>query len=86
MSLELHPAAIYDKSNKNKNVNECDQKDFVAFDLDSVPERRPFLLSRDFVFVRPLGSTAEPFQVNLNFSTQAMPILTNDEVPYEYST
>ncbi|XP_042487746.1 probable RNA helicase SDE3 [Macadamia integrifolia] len=34
----------------------------VAFQIDLIPEKRPFLLSRDFVFVRPSGKNVEPFQ------------------------
>ncbi|KAH9707308.1 hypothetical protein KPL70_012525 [Citrus sinensis] len=65
VTLELHKAAIYDKSLKNKNLEESDEKDdklFVAFEIDSVPERRPFLLSRDFVHARRSGSNAKEFQ------------------------
>lgn len=40
-------------------------KDFVAFEIDSVPERRPYLLSGDFVFVQPSRMKAGPFKVNL---------------------
>ncbi|KAH9771740.1 hypothetical protein KPL71_012803 [Citrus sinensis] len=65
VTLELHKAAIYDKSLKNKNLEESDEKDdklFVAFEIDSVPERRPFLLSRDFVHARRSGSNGKEFQ------------------------
>lgn len=62
VTLELHEAAIY-KKRGNWNVNEeRDEKVFVAFKMDSVPERRPFLLSRDFVFVRPSGRESASFQ------------------------
>ncbi|PRQ41434.1 putative RNA helicase SDE3, P-loop containing nucleoside triphosphate hydrolase [Rosa chinensis] len=51
--------AIY----KNRKKEDKEDKIFVAFELDSVPEERPFLLSRDLVFARPVGnSTAEPFK------------------------
>ncbi|KAL9423335.1 hypothetical protein AB3S75_035429 [Citrus x aurantiifolia] len=65
VTLELHKAAIYDKSLKNKNLEESDEKDdklYVAFEIDSVPERRPFLLSRDFVHARRSGSNGKEFQ------------------------
>ncbi|KAH9771748.1 hypothetical protein KPL71_012805 [Citrus sinensis] len=65
VTLEVHKAAIYDKSLKNKNLKESDEKDdklFVAFEIDCVPERRPFLLSRDFVHARRSGSNAKEFQ------------------------
>jgi len=63
--LELHEAEIYKRKGKynKKNMNdEKDDKVFVAFEIDSIPERRPFLLSRDFVSVRPSGTKTEPFQ------------------------
>ena len=66
--MELHKAAIYDKSLKNKNLEESDEKDdklFVAFEIDSVPERRPFLLSRDFVYAQRSGGKSKKFQVSI---------------------
>ncbi|PON68213.1 P-loop containing nucleoside triphosphate hydrolase [Parasponia andersonii] len=66
VTLDLHEAAVYKKSdhrNKSKNENEeKDDKIFVAFKMDAIPERRPFLLSRDLVYARPSGSNVEPFQ------------------------
>ncbi|KAG5554927.1 hypothetical protein RHGRI_012473 [Rhododendron griersonianum] len=65
VTLKLEEASIYKRKGKHnkKNVdNEKDDKVFVTFDLDSIPERRPFLLSRDFVFVSPSGTRAEPLQ------------------------
>ncbi|KAM5566386.1 putative RNA helicase SDE3 [Rosa sericea] len=56
VTLALDESSIY----KNR---EKEDKTFVAFELDSVPEERPFLLSRDLVFARPVGkSIAEPFK------------------------
>ncbi|ESR50863.1 hypothetical protein KPL70_012524 [Citrus sinensis] len=65
VTLELHKAAIYDKSLKNKNLEESDETDdklFVAFEINSVPERRPFLLSRDFVYAQRSGGKSKKFQ------------------------
>ncbi|KAL9420338.1 hypothetical protein AB3S75_038002 [Citrus x aurantiifolia] len=65
VTLELHKAAIYDKPLKNKNLEESDEADdklFVAFEIDSVPERRPFLLSRDFVYAQRSGGKSKKFQ------------------------
>ncbi|KAK9115894.1 hypothetical protein Sjap_014841 [Stephania japonica] len=65
VTLELHNAAIYKKSHQNKLLFENDvqnDKIFVAFEIGSVPERRPFLLSRDFVHLKPSGKMVEPFQ------------------------
>ena len=68
VTLELQEAAVYKKSDhRNKNINESEGKDdkiFVAFKMDAIPERRPFLLSRDLVYARPSGSNIEPFQVS----------------------
>ncbi|KAM7489854.1 hypothetical protein LguiB_027338 [Lonicera macranthoides] len=65
VSLQLHKAAIYDWNSKNKHLNRSDEKDykiFVAFEIDSVPESRPFLLSRDFASVRLSSREVESFQ------------------------
>ncbi|KAF8389560.1 hypothetical protein HHK36_024076 [Tetracentron sinense] len=75
VTLELHEAVIYQKSNKDKNKNKNknlierdhrDEKIFIAFEIDSICEKRPFLLSRDFVFVRPSGKKGEPFRGFIN--------------------
>ncbi|KAG7979847.1 hypothetical protein I3843_05G151700 [Carya illinoinensis] len=65
VTLEFEDAAIYKESTKYKNL--CGNlkktnKKFVVFQIDSIPERRPFLLSRDMVYARPLGKEIEPFQ------------------------
>ncbi|XP_037492961.1 uncharacterized protein LOC105634689 [Jatropha curcas] len=39
-----------------------DDRTFVEFKIDAAREKRPFLLSRDFVFAKPSGSNIEPFQ------------------------
>ncbi|KAL0920323.1 hypothetical protein M5K25_009451 [Dendrobium thyrsiflorum] len=44
------------------NPTNSQQRDFVSFKIDSVPEKRPYLLSRDFVFVKPLNKIAKPFK------------------------
>lgn len=72
ITLELKKASILKKSFKNTSFDrsyEKDDKTFVVFEIDSVRERRPFLLSRDFAFVRPSGGQTEPFKVSLlNFN------------------
>ncbi|KAF8033228.1 hypothetical protein BT93_D1977 [Corymbia citriodora subsp. variegata] len=54
VTLELHQMTIY----KNLWDNDFSRKKvrvtFVKFKMESIPERQPFLLSRDFVFVKPL--------------------------------
>ena len=68
VTLELHEASIYSRKGKSKNINANNEKDdkiFVAFEIDKIPERIPFLLSRDFASARPSGSEVEPFQVSL---------------------
>ncbi|XP_027099522.1 probable RNA helicase SDE3 [Coffea arabica] len=65
VNLELHEASIYARKGKHKTLEESDLKDektFVAFEIDKIPERRPFLLSRDFVSVQPCSRKIEPFQ------------------------
>lgn len=65
VSLELHPASIYQKSSGNKYSkadNTMDDKTFVVFDVDSLSKKLPFLLSRDFVFAQPSGEEVGPFQ------------------------
>ncbi|XP_058211393.1 probable RNA helicase SDE3 [Rhododendron vialii] len=65
VTLELEEASIYKRKGKYNKKNLDDEKDdkvFVTFELDSIPERRPFLLSRDFVSVSPSGTGAEPLQ------------------------
>ncbi|XP_050279347.1 probable RNA helicase SDE3 isoform X2 [Quercus robur] len=65
VTLELEKAAVFKKSNKNKyskGSKEKDDKIFVAFDIDCIREKRPYLLSRDMVNARPSDKKVEPFQ------------------------
>ncbi|KAK9935759.1 hypothetical protein M0R45_022845 [Rubus argutus] len=57
VTLELDKAAIH----KNRKKED---KTFVGFEIDSVsPKERPYLLSRDLVFARPVDKNiAQPFQ------------------------
>lgn len=59
VELEFHDATIHTWWKKKKN-----DKILVVFEIDSVPERRPFLLSRDIVYARPSGRTVQPFEVS----------------------
>jgi helicase MOV-10 len=66
----LHEAEIKKRSNQHKYYNrsvEKDDKIFVVFEFDSIPEKRPFLLSRDLVYARPSGKNVEPFRVSFRF-------------------
>ncbi|KAM3684227.1 hypothetical protein ACJW31_11G028100 [Castanea mollissima] len=57
--------AVLLKSKKSKYSNgscEEDEKNFVEFEVDSIPVKRPFLLSRDVVRARPSDKEVEPFQ------------------------
>ena len=69
VTLKLHEAEIYKGKGKHKNMNilidEKEEKVFIEFELDSIPEKRPFLLYRDFVLVSPSGKATEPFKVSL---------------------
>ncbi|XP_043694451.1 uncharacterized protein LOC122645184 [Telopea speciosissima] len=65
VTLKLEKASIYKKSSNKKSLNDSDEYDeklFVVFEIDLIPERRPFLLSRDFVFLKPAGKEVEPFK------------------------
>ena len=64
VTLELHQLTI------DKNIGDHDFSrekvcvTFVKFKMDSIPERRPFLLSRDFVFAKRLDKRETQFQVS----------------------
>ncbi|KAK1569111.1 hypothetical protein Q3G72_032633 [Acer saccharum] len=65
VTVELQEAEIYRKFSNKKDFHESDEKKdklFAAFEMDSIPEKRPFLLSRDFVFAKPTGRKVDPFQ------------------------
>ncbi|CAB4262052.1 unnamed protein product [Prunus armeniaca] len=82
VTLKLHEAAVY----KNKDKEE---KTFVEFMIDSVPENRPFLLSRDLVHVRPSGTNAEQFQGIIHRIIRSNLVLVEFEdefYDYHYST
>ncbi|XP_042454197.1 uncharacterized protein LOC122038491 [Zingiber officinale] len=56
---KIHNLREISKTKSSRN----DQHSLVAFEIDAVPERRPYLLSRDFVLVRPSDQiSAEPFK------------------------
>lgn len=65
VSLELHRAEIHRRNGESKKLYRSDNKDnrtFVQFELESIPETRPFLLSKDFAYVRPSGTEDTPFK------------------------
>ncbi|KAK0574126.1 hypothetical protein LWI29_018548 [Acer saccharum] len=65
VTLELQEAEIYRKFSNKKHFHESDEKKVklvAAFEIDSVPGRRPYLLSRDFVFAKPTGRTLIHFR------------------------
>ncbi|PRQ54836.1 putative RNA helicase SDE3, P-loop containing nucleoside triphosphate hydrolase [Rosa chinensis] len=68
VTLALDESSIYKNRKKealykNRKKEDKEDKTFVAFELDRVPEKRPFLLSRDLVLARPVSnSTTEPFK------------------------
>lgn len=68
VTLNFEQAAIMKGKPKNKDEKKFsvkkDEKKFVTFEIDSVPERRPFLISRDFVYARPSGRDVQPFEVS----------------------
>lgn len=83
ITLRLREETISGKSRKsNKKVymnqmgilesNKEEKKVYVEFDMDSMPGKRPFLLAKDYVYVRRSGKTVKPFQVSLtNFCSTA---------------
>ncbi|XP_021816034.1 probable RNA helicase SDE3 [Prunus avium] len=82
VTLKLQKAAVY------KNLDK-EEKTFVEFEIDSVPENRPFLLSRDLVYVRPSGTNAEQFQGIINRIIRSNLVLVEFEdefYDYHYST
>lgn len=66
VTLNFEEAPIMKGKPKNKDENKFSlkkyKKKFVTFEIDSVPERRPFLISRDFVYARPSGRDVQPFE------------------------
>ncbi|CAL8990393.1 unnamed protein product, partial [Prunus brigantina] len=82
VTLKLQKAAVY----KNQDNEE---KTFVEFMIDSVPQNRPFLLSRDLVYVRPSGTNAEHFQgiIHRIIKSNLVSVEFEDEFyDYHYST
>ena len=65
VNLELQEILIRKQANRKARIDGDEKfyKTFAAFEFDSVPERRPFLLSRDLVHARLSGTEYEPFQV-----------------------
>nr|XP_010918409.1 probable RNA helicase SDE3 [Elaeis guineensis] len=59
ITLELRHDVVFQIQNSREGKK---IKDFVAFEIDSVPERRPYLLSGDFVYVQPSREIAGPFK------------------------
>ncbi|KAL4598243.1 hypothetical protein ACB092_11G047200, partial [Castanea dentata] len=65
VTLKMEKATVYKEKNEHKYSDGSDEKDdkiFVAFEIDSVPQRRPFLLSRDMVYAQPSDKEVEAFQ------------------------
>ncbi|XP_074576898.1 putative RNA helicase SDE3 [Curcuma longa] len=67
VTLELRErkdSKIHNLRETSKTKNSWNDKhSLVAFDIEAVPERRPYLLSRDFVFVQPSDQiSAGPFK------------------------
>jgi len=51
---------------ENKNANETilmNEKPLVSFEIDAIREKRPYLLSRDFVFLKGSCKTEGTFKV-----------------------
>ncbi|XP_038718997.1 probable RNA helicase SDE3 isoform X2 [Tripterygium wilfordii] len=92
VTLELQEAVIHKKSGRKSYFDdnyEKEEKILVAFEIDSVPEKRPFLISRDFVFARPSGKEVLPFQgfvYQVRKNTQLLVEFGEDFLSQHYST
>ncbi|KAI6669427.1 hypothetical protein NL676_004312 [Syzygium grande] len=62
VTLELEQSTVYKNARENDCFSEKDCVTFVKFKMESIPERRPFLLSRDFVFAKPLYKKDTQYQ------------------------
>ncbi|XP_077247144.1 putative RNA helicase SDE3 isoform X2 [Tasmannia lanceolata] len=49
------------KNNKIERKEE-EKKTYVVFEIETIPEKRPYLLSRDYVFLQPAGKKVNPFE------------------------
>lgn len=66
VNLELQKAVMHRKNGKSKSLSRSDEEDvrtFVQFEIDSIPGKRPFLLSKDFAYLRQSGTEDTPFKV-----------------------
>lgn len=66
VNLEFDKAVIHQRNGKFKSLYRSDEEDvrtFVKFEIDSIPEKRPFLLSKDFAYLRQSGTEDTPFKV-----------------------
>ncbi|URD78396.1 hypothetical protein MUK42_02754 [Musa troglodytarum] len=67
VTLDLRAKTAFRTENarqtRKSSGNQNDAYPLVAFEIDAVPERRPYLLSRDYVILKPSGNTdAAPFK------------------------
>lgn len=65
VNLEFDKAVIHQRNGKFKSLYRSDEEDvrtFVKFEIDSIPEKRPFLLSKDFAYLRQSGTEDTPFK------------------------
>lgn len=69
VSLELHKAVMHRRKGKSKSLSRSELSDdedvrtLVQFEIDSIPGKRPFLLSKDFAYIRQSGTEDTPFKV-----------------------
>ncbi|WOG83544.1 hypothetical protein DCAR_0102720 [Daucus carota subsp. sativus] len=68
VSLELHKAVMHRRKGKSKSLSRSELSDdedvrtLVQFEIDSIPGKRPFLLSKDFAYIRQSGTEDTPFK------------------------
>ncbi|CAN1177779.1 Probable RNA helicase SDE3 [Linum perenne] len=90
VSLEVKHTTIYKKDGSLDESRKKVVKTFVSFEIDAVPEKRPFLLSRDFVFARLSGGqNSQKFQgliYRVERSTSVLVEFGNDFLSQHRST
>ncbi|XP_058090275.1 probable RNA helicase SDE3 [Magnolia sinica] len=100
VTLKLHEESTSNKSRKSNEIvfriEESDEiesvqkekKIYVAIEIDSIPAKRPYLLSRDFVFVKPSGKNVTAFKGSISRVVNSKHVLVEfgDDFHMQYSS
>ncbi|KAL5543099.1 hypothetical protein UlMin_010809 [Ulmus minor] len=78
VKMQLQKASVYTRRRKK------DDKLFVVFEIDSIPEKRPYLLSRDIVYARPSGRNVEPFEGILHKVAKSIHVLVDFDNDFHF--